>query len=524
MTTRSWARCVSIAAVAYVMLMGVRPAAAGEVTIDRGFLDVSSNRGRMAIAGTRGFTFVGGVGDGIFMPQDCNLDPLHCTPGHQLSLRAHWDGSDLPGSATLDGVIYPKVGTDPVNFLVDFTGFVTLPPLTAQPTTVTARFEFTGNFTHPEPELVLGTGTATVYLQAQPFFPGSWFISRVVYDFGGALPPPWKSTDVGNVGRFGTAFFANGAFTVAGSGADIWGTVDSFQFVNRPLAGNGQVVARVTSQLSQHVFSKAGVMIRESLSPSSAQVILDVKPGGGLEFMTRPATGAATMFIAGGVAPPQPWLRLARSGNVFTGSVSANGRDWTTVGFATVPMAESTVTGLAVTSHDVIRINVSVFDNVAVTPSTPPTNLLVGGDFEMYKPWALGPPGWVSDFPFRQVPAKSETYQPHAGAQNGACWSPQFLDCGMYQELRAPQTATYRLTFYATADRPGGLVGANVNQVLAATTNVQPRGFRNYGAQYSTTFTARAGDLIRVWMYSPATPGYVVIDDVRLTIVQGSTP
>jgi len=31
------------------------------------------------------------------------------------------------------------------------------------------------------------------------------------------------------------------------------------------------------------------------------------------------------------------------------------------------------------------------------------------------------------------------------------------------------------------------------------------------------TVPARAGDVIRVWMYSPATPGYVVIDDVVLT-------
>ena len=30
-------------------------------------------------------------------------------------------------------------------------------------------------------------------------------------------------------------------------------------------------------------------------------------------------------------------------------------------------------------------------------------------------------------------------------------------------------------------------------------------------------FQATAGAVIRVWMYSPPTPGYVVIDDVSLT-------
>jgi hypothetical protein len=33
-------------------------------------------------------------------------------------------------------------------------------------------------------------------------------------------------------------------------------------------------------------------------------------------------------------------------------------------------------------------------------------------------------------------------------------------------------------------------------------------------------FNAQAGDTIRVWMYSPATPGYVVMDDVSLTLDQ----
>jgi hypothetical protein len=76
----------------------------------------------------------------------------------------------------------------------------------------------------------------------------------------------------------------------------------------------------------------------------------------------------------------------------------------------------------------------------------------------------------------------------------------------------------YTLTIYAIADRPGGLVGANVNGFTAALANVEARGWRNYGEPYVMTFTANAGELIRVWMYPPATPGYVVIDDVSLTM------
>jgi hypothetical protein len=84
--------------------------------------------------------------------------------------------------------------------------------------------------------------------------------------------------------------------------------------------------------------------------------------------------------------------------------------------------------------------------------------------------------------------------------------------------VEAFRSGTYTLTFHATADRPGALVGANVNGEPGASALVDPRGWRGYGEPYVMTFPAVAGDIIRVWMYSPATPGYVVIDDVSLTV------
>ena len=143
-------------------------------------------------------------------------------------------------------------------------------------------------------------------------------------------------------------------------------------------------------------------------------------------------------------------------------------------------------------------------------------DLLVRGDFETYTPPSLGAPGWVSDSS-RRVAAKSETHQPHAGSKNGACSVTTSLDCGMYQEVTAPAPGGYTFTVYANANRAGGLVGVNVNGVTVATSKVIAHGFGNYGAPYAMTFSASQGETIRVWMYSPATPGYVVIDDATLT-------
>jgi hypothetical protein len=142
--------------------------------------------------------------------------------------------------------------------------------------------------------------------------------------------------------------------------------------------------------------------------------------------------------------------------------------------------------------------------------------LLVEGDFEAYQPPNLGAPGWVSDST-RRAPAISETHQPHTGSLNGACSVRTNLDCGMHQEVTAPEPGDYTFTIYANANRAGGLVGVDVNGTTVTTSKVIKRGFGNYGAPYVMTFSALKGDSIRVWMYSPPTYGYVVVDDATLT-------
>jgi len=81
-------------------------------------------------------------------------------------------------------------------------------------------------------------------------------IDNVVIAAG--LPAGWQDTDVGSTGIAGSASYANGIFTVKGSGADIWGMTDAFHFVYRTLSGNGQLVARVVSVQNTYHWAKAG--------------------------------------------------------------------------------------------------------------------------------------------------------------------------------------------------------------------------------------------------------------------------
>src|SRR4030095_3748145 len=45
-----------------------------------------------------------------------------------------------------------------------------------------------------------------------------------------SLPSPWQTADIGAVGAAGSASYSSGTFTIAGSGADIWGTADEVSY------------------------------------------------------------------------------------------------------------------------------------------------------------------------------------------------------------------------------------------------------------------------------------------------------
>jgi hypothetical protein len=187
-----------------------------------------------------------------------------------------------------------------------------------------------------------------------------------------SLPSPWQTQDVGGVGVAGSATYSGGVFTVKGSGADIWSSADSFRYVYQILAGDGQIVTRVTGLQNTSGGAKAGLMIRETLADNSSHVVLDLNPitgGASTEFMARTSAGANTTFVAGGNAVSMPqWLKLVRSGNNFTASLSGDGITWTTLGSTTVTMGSNVYIGLVVCSASNAALNTSTFDNVSKTP------------------------------------------------------------------------------------------------------------------------------------------------------------
>lgn len=324
------------------------------------------------------------------------------------------------------------------------------------------------------------------------------------------LPAPWTQTDVGAVGTPGQASESNGTFSVSGAGSDIWGVADAFTAVTQPMSGDGDVVARVVGEQHTDMFAKAGVTLG-TLSPSSARVILDVKPDGGVEFMARLADGAAMSFLSGAAAAFPVYLRLSRIGAQVNAFIGADGSVWQPVGSVQLALPSTTAAGVAVTSHDPAVLNTAAFDHLSAGAVVPAgANLIVNGGFEQSMVPATGP-GWISDT-IRQTPAASESVKPRSGVNDGACRTSSALDCGLYQDIVIPVSGAYTLTIYAAASGPGASVGWNVNGALIASSNIAASDY--LAVTFSHPLTA--GDTVRVWLYSSASPGWAAIDDVSL--------
>ena len=193
---------------------------------------------------------------------------------------------------------------------------------------------------------------------------------EAVAEVPGPLPPQFTSADIGAVGLPGSASFCDGQFTISGSGADIWGNTDAFQFVYTyvPVSTNCDIRARVLSVQNTDPWAKAGVMIREALAAGARNVYMPISYGNGASFQWRPTTSGTTYNTdQAGIGTPY-WVRLTRTNNTFTGYISSDGVAWTQVGASTnIAMASGVYAGLAVTAHNSGLLNASVFDNLSAS-------------------------------------------------------------------------------------------------------------------------------------------------------------
>jgi hypothetical protein len=241
--------------------------------------------------------------------------------------------------------------------------------------TVTATFKVTA----PAPSSLFETGTVTG--TASYTWTGKTTEHLSVAQAVTTSPPvqaPYKTyssaTDAPAV--FGQS---GQQFGISGAGADLFSGTDAYSAIYLPGAAGttAAVETKVTSQQNMRGYAKAGIMVRNDITGSGTSpegVILFESPSGGiqLEWDSNGGNYIDSVTPANGTIPESlpVWLQLVRNGSTYTGYYSFDGKDWLTVGSATVPgQAGTQDAGMFVTSHASGSPGQVVFDGFSVTGS-----------------------------------------------------------------------------------------------------------------------------------------------------------
>ena len=113
--------------------------------------------------------------------------------------------------------------------------------------------------------------------------------------------------------------------------------------------------------------AQAGIMIRETLSAGASHVYL-FDYSSAIWMTERTSTGASSSYQSLESVTLPYWIKLTRSGNVFTMYGSADGVNWVQLGSSqTVSMAQNVYVGLAVSSRSTSSLATASFDNVSLT-------------------------------------------------------------------------------------------------------------------------------------------------------------
>lgn len=188
------------------------------------------------------------------------------------------------------------------------------------------------------------------------------------------------STDINTTPAGTTTIITPGTdYDVTGGAGDIGGTAaDGFRYAYESVTGNFDVsvqVASVTQSVAGN--SKAGIMARASLAPGSEMVFSGVTPTQGYRFNYRTVTDAVGTFNSvGSITYPNAWVRLTRSGDVFTAYSSTDGVNWTQIGTLTLSLPATIDLGLAADSHTTGQTLTAQFRHFSVSnPTSPPSTL-----------------------------------------------------------------------------------------------------------------------------------------------------
>ncbi len=176
-----------------------------------------------------------------------------------------------------------------------------------------------------------------------------------------------NSGDVGNPAIKGSTLFSDGQYRITGSGANIWGKRDEFQYVWREISGDFTVAATMQFLGQGAEDRKGGIMVRQSVHSDAAYADVVIHGTGmpGLQWRSRQGDDTNT-FDLPFEGPGTFKLRLVRTGVKIYMYIGKDGAEPKKIANTEVSLRNPVLVGLVVCSHDAAASDTVVFSNVSV--------------------------------------------------------------------------------------------------------------------------------------------------------------
>jgi TolB protein len=175
--------------------------------------------------------------------------------------------------------------------------------------------------------------------------------------------------DVGTVLHPGSALYdaAKGAYTLAGSGENMWFGIDDFHFAWKKVSGDVSLTADIAFLgTGGNPHRKAVLMIRQTLDGPSASVDVAVHGSGLTSLQFRDLAGANTHEVESNVSAPKS-VRIEKRGDFIYAFVSGKDGKLQPAGASTkLALTGDFYIGIGVCAHDKDVIEKAVFSNVSL--------------------------------------------------------------------------------------------------------------------------------------------------------------
>jgi TolB protein len=175
--------------------------------------------------------------------------------------------------------------------------------------------------------------------------------------------------DIGAVKRAGSASFsaASQVYSLSGSGTNIWGQSDEFQFVWKKIKGDFIVYSR-TNLLGKtgQAHRKTGWMARASLDPTSPQVSAALHGDGLTLLQYRRKVGATTEEDTASIKNADV-IQLERRGTTFTLRAAKFGEPFQVRQVSNIDLGEELYVGLFMCAHDKEGLEKATVRDVRIT-------------------------------------------------------------------------------------------------------------------------------------------------------------